>query len=111
MRNSMIEQLLPLQESWWDIAAKTIGAVSGSAVSIVYMLPENCREAAARFLVGVVFGLVFARPVGLKMSGLMGIRGELSTLELSLAGAAMASLIAWWGLGALARFLRSYQPK
>ncbi|HEY6633602.1 MAG TPA: DUF6107 family protein, partial [Rhizobiaceae bacterium] len=45
------------QDAWlW--AVKGAGAVAGSAVSLAYILPQGRRDAAARFAVGVVCGLV-----------------------------------------------------
>ena len=36
---------------------RAIGASAGAAVSLVYMLPADRREAACRFLAGVISGM------------------------------------------------------
>jgi len=98
-----LPSLAELPESVWLFAAKAIGAVAGSAVSIAYMLPAGKREAALRFVIGVIVGLVFGTSVGLKIATELGIADRLGAFEMALSGAAAASLCAWWGLGVLAR--------
>ena len=44
--------------------AKIAGAVAGSAVSLAYMLPNGKREAAIRFAVGIICGMVLAARQG-----------------------------------------------
>jgi hypothetical protein len=83
----------------WIWAARGAGAVSGSAISLAYMLPKGPREAAARFVVGIVSGLVFGAAAGVKIASLLGIAAELGQLETLLMGSAAASLSAWWALG------------
>ena len=39
--------------------AKAVGALAGSAISVAYILPKGRREAAVRFAIGMVSGLVF----------------------------------------------------
>ena len=51
----------------WLWAAKGAGAVAGSAISLAYILPQGRREAAVRFAVGVVCGLVFGGTAGLML--------------------------------------------
>lgn len=83
--------------------AKGIGAVAGSAISLAYILPRGRREAATRFAVGVVCGLVFGGVAGLKISSVLGIENAIGPVELMLMGSAAASLCAWWALGVVAR--------
>ncbi|MDX3928864.1 MAG: DUF6107 family protein [Shinella sp.] len=84
-------------------AARVFGASAGSAVSLVYLLPKSRREAASRFLTGIVCGMVFGAPAGMWIVTWAGIAETLSGTEIMLTGSAAASLSAWWGLGALAR--------
>ncbi len=102
--NSGAAALLPaLPDQAWLLIAKCIGAIAGSAVSIAYMLPRGRREAALRFAIGMTAGLVFGTTVGLKVADEMGISDRITTFEMTLSGAAIASLCAWWGLGVLSR--------
>ena len=87
-------------------AAKAGGAVAGSAISLAFMLPVNRREAALRFVVGLVCGLVFGGMAGLKLASELGLEGKVGAPELMLAGSAAASLCAWWVLGVLAKIAR-----
>jgi hypothetical protein len=86
--------------------AKAVGAVAGSAVSLAYILPHGRREAACRFAVGVVCGLVFGGTAGLKIAAELGIEGAIGPNELMLMGSAAASLCAWWVLGFVVRALQ-----
>lgn len=90
----------------WLWAAKGAGAVAGSAVSLAYILPSGRREAAARFAVGVVCGLVFGGTAGLKIATELGIDGTIGPTEMVLMGSAVASLCAWWALGFVLRSLQ-----
>jgi hypothetical protein len=93
------------QDAWlW--AAKGAGAVAGSAISLAYILPRGRREAAVRFAVGVVCGLVFGGTAGLKIAVELGLDGLLGTGETVLMGSAVASLCAWWAVGAVIRMLK-----
>lgn len=83
--------------------AKLAGAAAGSAISVAYLLPKGRREAAARFLIGVVTGLVFGAPAGLSLASRLGIGEALAPAELAIMGSAAASLCAWWALGVLQR--------
>lgn len=85
--------------------ARVAGSVAGSAISLAYMLPRGKREAAARFAVGLVSGLVFGSTAGLKIAVTLGIEKILGDVELMLTGSAAASLMAWWVLGFLIRAL------
>lgn len=84
-------------------SARLIGAVAGSAISLVYLLPKHRREAAVRFLTGVACGLIFGGPTGAWGASQLGIGDQLSAAETMLAGATLASFTAWWGLGVLVR--------
>ena len=53
---------------------RTIGASAGAAVSLVYMLPADRREAACRFIAGVISGVVFGGPAGVLFAGRLGSR-------------------------------------
>ncbi len=92
---------LPAGATLW--LAKSVGAVAGSAISIAYILPHGRREAALRFAVGLVSGMVFGGAAGVKIGRELGIADALSAAELALVGAAAASLAAWWALGVVLR--------
>ena len=83
--------------------AKAVGAVAGSAVSLAYILPHGRREAACRFAVGVVCGLVFGGTAGLKIAAELDVESAIGPTELMLMGSAAASLCAWWALGFVMR--------
>jgi hypothetical protein len=82
--------------------ATILGSTAGAGISLIYLLPRTCREAASRFLTGMSFGLIFGEPMGVWLTTKLGIEGELSGSKVMLAGSAAASLCAWWVLGALA---------
>jgi len=90
-------------------SAKGIGALAGSAISIAYMLPKGRREAALRFCVGMVTGLVFGTTAGMKIATSLDVIDKLSPAEIMLMGAAAASLFSWWGLGMIARLSAQYR--
>ena len=93
------------QDAWlW--AAKGAGAVAGSAISLANILPQGRREAAVRFAVGVVCGLVFGGTAGVKIAVELGVQRRLGTAETMLMGSAAASLCAWWAVGAVIRVLK-----
>ena len=93
------------QDAWlW--AAKGAGAVAGSAISLAYILPQGRRDAAVRFAVGVVCGLVFGGTAGLKITAELGVDQMIGIGETMLMGSAAASLCAWWALGAVIRMLK-----
>ena len=92
-------------ETIWLWLAKAGGAIAGSAISLAYVLPDDRREAAIRFAVGVACGLVFGGTAGLKIAAELGITGALGPGELMLMGSAAASLCAWWALGLIMRVL------
>ena len=88
----------------WIWFAKVSGAVAGSAVSLAYMLPHGRREAAVRFAVGIICGMVFGGAAGVKLSAMLSLDGLLGRAELMLMGSAAASLAAWSALGIFRRF-------
>lgn len=92
-----------LSQAAWVWIAKGAGAVAGSAISLAYILPHGRREAALRFAVGVVCGLVFGGTAGMKIASGLGIGTIIGPVELMLMGSAAASLCAWWALGFVAR--------
>ena len=98
-----------ISQAAWIWSAKGAGAVAGSAISIAYMLPKGRREAALRFCVGVVTGVVFGTAAGMKIATLFDAAGLLSPVEISLMGATAASLFSWWGLGMIARLSAQYR--
>lgn len=85
--------------------AKLAGAVGGSVISVAYLLPNGRREALARFLTGAVTGVVFGGPAGIALGDHLGFGDRVGAAELLLIGSAAVSLSAWWGLGALQRFV------
>ena len=92
------------------LAAKVLGALVGSLISIAYILPRGRREAALRLSVGMATGLVFGGTAGVKLADTLGLLGKVSAFEITLVGAAFASLSAWWGLGALRRLSEHWPP-
>jgi hypothetical protein len=90
---------------------RTIGASAGAAISLVYMLPKSRREAASRFLTGLISGLIFGGPAGAFLAGRLGLDGLLSGAEIMLSGAAAISLSAWWALGLLQRIGERWAQK
>lgn len=89
-------------------AAKLVGAIAGAAVSLIYLLPKNRREALSRFATGVSCGLIFGGPAGIWLAERAGISEAVSATDLMLAGSAAASLCAWWVLGVLSRLAARY---
>lgn len=85
--------------------ARLMGAVAGSALSLVYLLPRSQREAAVRFLTGVACGLIFGGPTGVWCATQLSLTPHLSASEIMLAGATLASFTAWWGMGLLVRLI------
>ena len=85
-------------------AAKGAGATAGSAISLAYLLPKGPREAVIRFGIGLTTGLVFGSTTGLWVAARLDLAGQVPETELALVGSAIASLGAWWAVGALKRF-------
>ncbi|MCB1457437.1 MAG: hypothetical protein KDJ51_15105 [Nitratireductor sp.] len=98
-----------LPDSLMLLLAKLVGALSGAAISLAYMLPKGRREAALRFFTGFAAGMVFGYPAGLKLAAVLDLGSELSRAETALCGAAATSLAAWWALGFLVRFADQYR--
>ena len=98
-----------ISQAAWIWSAKGAGAVAGSAISIAYMLPKGRREAAIRFFVGVITGVVFGSAAGMKIATALDADTLLSPVEISLMGATAASLFSWWGLGMIARLSAQYR--
>jgi undecaprenyl pyrophosphate phosphatase UppP len=94
-----------ITEAAWIWVAKGAGAVAGSAISLAYVLPKGRREAAIRFAVGLICGLIFGGAAGLKIAKELKIAGELHQIEITLMGSAAASLAAWWAVGFVIRAL------
>lgn len=86
-------------------AARIVGAVAGSAVSLVYMLPQGRREAATRFAAGLICGMVFGSAAGIKIAEKFELMNSLGRAELILMGSTVASLVAWSALGVFSRFI------
>ena len=103
------EHLTSLPMDVWTMAFRAAGAVAGSAISIAYLLPSGRREAVLRLTVGVVAGLVFGAPAGIRIAVMLDIMHHLSVPEMNLMGAAAASLCAWSVLGVLSRTARAYK--
>ena len=79
----------PLLTLW---GAKLAGAAAGSAISVAYLLPKSRREAATRFLIGLVTGVVFGAPAGLMLADRLALGDLLGAEELIVMGSAAASL-------------------
>ncbi|WP_102957762.1 DUF6107 family protein [Mangrovicella endophytica] len=88
-------------------AARILGATAGAAISVAYLLPKGRREAAVRFLTGLVTGITFGPPAGLMLASRLQLETTLSSVEVAVMGSAAASLCAWWALGVLSRFAES----
>ena len=88
---------------------RLIGASAGAAVSLVYMLPKGAREAASRFVTGLVTGIIFGGPAGQWLAGRLDVVERLSPSEIMMAGAASVSLLAWWALGLLNRLAERWE--
>lgn len=100
-----------ISEAAWMWVAKGAGALAGSAISLAYVLPSGRREAALRFAVGLVSGVMFGATVGLKIASELGISELLGAVETVLMGSAAASLCAWWALGFGLRMIQPGGPK
>ena len=104
--NDALNERLPMTDFAHEPALTVLrlaGAVSGAAVSLVYLLPGSRREAATRFVTGLACGLIFGPSAGLWMARQAGLADALTAHEILLTGSAAASLSAWWVLGALVR--------
>ncbi|WP_159592199.1 DUF6107 family protein [Chelativorans xinjiangense] len=95
--------MIGLSEAAWLWVAKAGGAIAGSAISLAYLLPTGRREAAIRFAVGVVCGVIFGSAAGLKIATELGLASKLAPGEVVLMGSAAASLCAWSAIGFVMR--------
>lgn len=93
-----------VSDTTWIWCAKVIGAVAGSAVSLAYMLPDGRREAAMRFAVGLICGMVFGGAASVTIAEKFSLGDVLGRAELMLMGATVSSLAAWTALGVFQRF-------
>jgi hypothetical protein len=89
-------------------ATRALGASAGAAVSLVYLLPKNRREAASRFFTGLACGTIFGGPSGIWIAERLDLVDRLSVSEVMLSGSAASSLCAWWALGILQRIAGRY---
>ncbi len=96
-----------MTQAGWIWLAKGAGAVAGSAISLAYILPKHRRDAAIRFAVGVVCGIIFGGATGLKLAEQLGLTAKLGPAEIMLMGAAAASLCAWSAIGLLLRYFHT----
>lgn len=103
--NQMINEYAQENSLW---VARLIGAVAGAVISTVYLLPKSKREAASRFITAVCSGLVFGGASGIGLADWFNLADKIGSLEISLMGAAAASLCAWWVLGFLTRIAERY---
>ncbi len=94
----------------WVWIARSVGAVTGSAISIAYLLPDSRREAALRFAIGCCAGLVFGSMAGLKLAQELDLLEMMGPAEIALVGAGFTSLCAWWLIGALRRIITTAGP-
>lgn len=92
-------------------AARLTGSVAGVGISLVYLLPQSHREAASRFMCGMLSGVIFGGPLGLWLARHFALSDGLSTQDIVLAGSAAASLSCWWVLGILTRLASRYAKK
>lgn len=104
--------LADFPEAFWTWGAKGAGAILGSVVSLAYVLPRGRREAAVRFLTGVLIGVTFGSVAGAKIVQHLGLQDAVSPIETVLMGSTAASLSAWWALGFFRRLLeRGDKPR
>ena len=93
-----------------DWTARGAGALAGSSVSLVYLVPQGRREAVSRFIVGLITGLVFGAATGDKIIELVGLPEGTARIEALLMGATAASFASWWALGLLVRLMEHHGP-
>jgi predicted naringenin-chalcone synthase len=88
-----------------DWSARGAGALAGSSISLVYLLPTRRREAVSRFIVGIVSGMIFGPAVGEMLMVNFGLAAPFDRFEVMLMGASAASFASWWVLGLIVRAL------
>lgn len=88
-----------MMDQAWLWLAKAGGAIAGSAISVAYVLPQDRRDAAIRFAVGVLCGVVFGGVVGVKVVMELDLADSISPSERILIGSAITSLCGWWSIG------------
>ena len=93
------------------LAARVTGSLAGVGISLVYLLPSSHREAASRFICGMLCGMIFGGPVGLWLAKHFSLSEDLSQVDILLAGSAVASLTCWWVLGILVRLANRYAKR
>jgi hypothetical protein len=91
--------------------ARLTGSLAGVGISLVYLLPKSHREAASRFMCGMLCGVIFGGPTGLWLARYLSVADGLSQQDIVLAGSAAASLSCWWVLGIMARLASRYARK
>ena len=65
-----------MEKDIWLYLAKLAGAAAGAMISLVYLVPKGRREAASRFVVGLLSGLVFGSAVGAALAERFGLAGS-----------------------------------
>lgn len=91
-----------MQFGYW--IAKILGAFAGSAFSLAFMAPETKREAINRMGCGVFVGTIFGGAAVDWIEKQLDI--SIGTdIERAIAGAFIASFVAWYVLGVVYRFL------
>ena len=82
----------------FDVVGDVVDVVVADVVGVVVTVD-----------VGVVVGVVFGTTAGLKIADFLGVLGRVTLIEITVMGATLASVSAWWGLGALQRLVERYQ--
>lgn len=88
----------------WLWFSKVAGSIAGAIISLFYMPPHGRREAAARFVVGIICGIVFGGAASVKITKALALEAVLGRTELMLIGSTSASLASWSALGVCKRF-------
>lgn len=81
------------------IILKLVGAIAGTFLSLIFMLPRTMKEFLTRGGFTLVAGVIFAPQTA-------GYLGWAAGEETTLSSAAIAAFLSWWGLGAAARTIR-----
>ena len=80
----------------WLWFSKVAGSIAGAIISLFYMPPHGRREAAARFVVGIICGIVFGGAASVKITKALALEAVLGRTELMLIGSTSASLRKTW---------------